>query len=136
MRDEIGTQDDDPESNRFLRASRELLEDSSQHYKKFTLQFLGSFYFAVHSILKLTTFEELVESHGKFLIQEESVNFVIAEGGENEKIRFGEAWAAARGDDGVAFRCHYRVSDDTVFISDKALEQFRESHFRVRAVAG
>lgn len=135
LRDEVRDQKDDPESNRFLRASRELLEDECQHFKKFTSTVYGGFDVAVHKILQHATFDDLVAASGRTIEQEEPTGFMDGQHRDDDTTRFGEAWGGPRRE-GQPFGMHYMVSDSRVYISEGALEQLRANHLRVRAAAG
>ena len=139
LRDELRDPRQDPESNRFLRTSRELLEDDCVHYKKFLTQLLGGLDVAVHRVLETDSFDALVASTGRAIeIDPTAVSFFS--GGNNDRvrdlgIRFAEGWGIGERE-GQPFGSFYSVSDTHVYVSEMALERLRANHLRIRAAAG
>lgn len=63
LRHEMLSGRSEPSSNRFLRASRALLEDSSKNYKQFLTSFFRSFDPAVQAVIEHETFDDLMGAH-------------------------------------------------------------------------
>lgn len=135
LRDEVRDQKDDPESNQFLRASRELLEDECLHFKKFTSKLYEGFDVAVHKILQCAKFDDLVTESGRTIELEEPTGFFGRQPQGDEVPQFGEAWGQPR-HEGQLFGMQYLVTRRKIYINEGALGQFRVNHLRVRSAAG
>lgn len=135
LRDTIKSKEDDAVSQRFLRASRELLEDDCAHFKKFVSGLLGGFNVAVHSVLKHPTFDALVDAARKTVQIEAADGFFARPRQGDELPLFGEAWSGPPRD-GQVHQMHYMVYADKICVSEGALELLRACHTQVRAAAG
>jgi len=134
LREELTERGDDPQALRFLRASRQLLEDDLQHYKKFLDNLLGSFDLSVRNILMFKSFDELAEASGRTMHVAESPVF-DADNFAKLGLRCGASWSTSRRPNQF-FACSYGISDVDLYITQGAKEQFEANHISVRAAAG
>ncbi len=132
LREELVTQRNEPEQMRFLRGSRELLEDGMQHYKAFLVRFTGSFDLAVTAILNNPNFASLVVAEGREL-EVNAVEFICGQGAF-EKLGLDSSSHFSLGF-GDRYECGYGISDSKIYISESAFDLFTKNHARVRTAA-
>lgn len=130
LRDDLQQQRSDPSSNRFLRASRELLEDDCVHYKKLLTQLLETFDGAVHAILEAEDFDSLVAKTGLTVEIVDNMRYMFED--RDERQRFAEMWGFH--DPSVRTSgMGYSVSTKHIRLTEPTREQFRANHLRIRS---
>lgn len=133
LRDEIRQGRASPQSNHFLRASRQLLEDRYSHLRALLEKLCGSFDVAVHRILDIGTFEECVQASGKAVVVTDEVP-VFGADREEPKARFAQMWDMLQ-PDGTVARKHCVVTVEEVRLNQDALILFNAQYVAIRAAA-
>lgn len=131
LREEVHTQRSDPNSNRFLRASRELLEDDCVHYKKLLTQLLDGFDVAVHRIIESDDFDTVMTGAGLEIEQIDSASRILDDRSEGQQ-RFAQIWGLHQAT-GQPFGMGYSVTTERIFLTPPTLDHFRAIHLRIKA---
>jgi Domain of unknown function (DUF4062) len=133
LRDDLQQQRSDPISNRFLRASRELLEDDCVHYKKLLTQLLQTFDRAVHAILEAEDFDGVISKTGLTVEIVDSTAHIFGDR-DVPRQRFAEAWGVHERS-GQPFGMGYSVTTTHILLTEPTRDQFRANHLRIRSAA-
>lgn len=125
-------------SNRFLRASRALLEDSSKNYKQFLTNLFRSFDPAVQAVIEHETFDDLMAAHNVSIIlrtDSESFNEWVESNPTTWASMWGISSPGAAQDGVFQYGGYAGLRDGGVAMTESVLTLFRANHLSIRSQA-
>lgn len=134
LRHDINQGSTDPNSNRFLKASRYLLSDEATHYKSFLSSLCGSFDAAVQAILEHDTFDALVEAQGSDItVVPDTQNF--QEWWNRNETTWAASWGVQSNAGGFGVGGYANLREGGIGMSERVEQIFRANHLSIRAHA-